>query len=104
MPFRPWTTVAGIAVLTWTAVLPLDCQVLVDQLPATDTELSADFEAVFRVGDGGAPWELLTSVTSLAFDASGRLHITDVNPNGGDMRVLVVDSLGRACYQFRAHG
>ena len=74
--------------------LRLTAQVPVVELPAEDVPLSAEFEDVFRVGGGGAEWELLTSITSLAFDASGNLHITDVGPDGGDMRILVVDSLG----------
>ena len=74
--------------------LRLTAQVPVVELPSEDVPLSAEFEDVFRVGGGGAEWELFTSITSLAFDASGSLHITDVGPDGGDMRITVVDSLG----------
>ena len=80
--------------LSWALPLPLTSQVPVVELPSEDIALSADFEEVFRVGGAGAEWELFTSITSLAFDASGSLHITDVGPDGGDMRITVVDSLG----------
>ena len=83
---------------------PLASQARVVELPSEDIELAAEFGDVFRVGDGGAEWELLTSVTSLAFDASGNLHITDVGAGGGDMRILVVDSGGELVRAFGRTG
>ena len=83
---------------------PLASQARVVELPSEDLELAAEFGDVFRVGDGGAEWELLTSVTSLAFDASGNLHITDVGAGGGDMRILVVDSRGELVRAFGGTG
>ena len=83
---------------------PLASQARVVELPSEDIELAAEFGDVFRVGDGGAEWELLTSVTSLAFDASGNLHITDVGAGGGDMRILVVDSGGELVRAFGGTG
>ena len=83
---------------------PLASQARVVELPSEDIELAAEFGDVFRVGDGGAEWELLTSITSLAFDASGNLHITDVGPGGDNMRVLVVDSRGELVRAFGRTG
>ncbi|MXX35787.1 MAG: hypothetical protein F4107_11235 [Gemmatimonadetes bacterium] len=83
---------------------PLVSQARVVELPSEDLELAAEFSDVFRVGDGGAEWELLTSITSLAFDASGNLHITDVGPGGDNMRVLVVDSRGELVRAFGRTG
>ena len=83
---------------------PLASQARVVELPSEDLELAAEFGDVFRVGDGGAEWELLTSVTSLAFDASGNLHITDVGARGGDMRILVVNSRGQLVKTFGRSG
>ena len=83
---------------------PLASQARVVELPSEDIELAAEFGDVFRVGGGGAEWELLTSITSLAFDAFGNLHITDVGPGGGDMRILVVDSRGELVRAFGRTG
>ena len=91
-------------VLSAAAPSPLASQARVVELPSEDLELAAEFDDVFRVGDRGAEWELLTSVTSLAFDASGNLHITDVGPGGGDMRILVVDSRGELVRAFGRTG
>ena len=97
-----------IAVASLLAVVgfssPLASQAPVVELPSEDLELAAEFGDVFRVGDGGAEWELLTSITSLAFDASGNLHITDVGPGGDDMRILVVDSRGELVRAFGRTG
>ena len=97
-----------IAVASLLAVVgfssPLASQAPVVELPSEDLELAAEFGDVFRVGDGGAEWELLTSITSLAFDASGNLHITDVGPDGGDMRTLVADSRGELVRAFGRTG
>lgn len=83
---------------------PLASQARVVELPSEDLELAAELADVFRVGDGGAEWELLTSVTSLAFDASGNLHITDVGAGGDNMRILVVDSRGELVRAFGRTG
>ena len=84
--------------------LTLAAQVPVIALPSEDVALSAEFEDVFRVGGGGADWELFTSITSLAFDASGNLRITDVGPGGEDMRITVVDSQGGLVTAFGRTG
>ena len=82
-----------VCLLSWALPVPLTSQAPVVQLPSEDVPLSAEFEDVFKVG-GGADWELFTSITSLAFDASGNLHITDVGTDYDDMRIVVVDSVG----------
>lgn len=88
-------TLCVVCLLCWALAFPLSAQVPVVELPSEDVALSAEFGDVFRVGDGGAQWELFTSITSLAFDASGNLHITDLGPDLGDvMRIVVVDPLG----------
>ena len=98
-------TLCTICLLSWAVPFPLTAQVPVVELPAEDVALSADFENVFRVGGGGDDWALFTSVTSLAFDAAGNLHITDVGPDLGDvMRVVVVDSLGGLVAEFGRAG
>lgn len=98
-------TACAVCLLCRASTIPLTAQVPVVELPAEDFALSAEFEEVFRVGGGGAEWELFTSVTSLAFDASGNLHITDVGPDLGDvMRIVVVDSLGGFVTEFGRPG
>ncbi len=98
-------TACAVCLLCRASSIPLTAQAPVVELPAEDVSLSAEFEDVFRVGGGGAPWELFTSVTSLAFDASGNLHITDVGPDLGDvMRIVVVDSLGGFVTEFGRPG
>lgn len=91
---RPGNAALCVVLLSSSSPFALTSQVPVVEFPSEDVALSAEFEDVFRVGGGGAQWELFTSITSLAFDASGNLHITDVGPDGGDMRILVVDSFG----------
>ena len=98
-------TACAVCLLCRASPIPLTAQAPVVELPAEDVSLSAEFEEVFRVGGGGAEWELFTSVTSLAFDASGNLHITDVGPDLGDvMRIVVVDSLGGFLTEFGRPG
>ena len=77
---RPGNATLWPFLLSWAAAFPLASQVPVVELPSQDVALSAEFDEVFRVGGGGAHWELFTSITSLAFDSSGNLHITDVGP------------------------
>lgn len=98
-------TACAACLLCRASLIPLTAQAPVVELPAEDVALSAEFEEVFRVGGGSAPWELFTSITSLAFDASGNLHITDVGPDLGDvMRIVVVDSLGGFLTEFGRPG
>ena len=98
-------TACAVCLLCRASPIPLIAQAPVVELPAEDVALSAEFEEVFRVGGGGAEWELFTSITSLAFDASGNLHITDVGPDLGDvMRIVVVDSLGGFVTEFGRPG
>ena len=90
--------------LCWVLPASLAPQAPVVELLAEDVALSANFDEVFRVGEGGAEWELLTSVTSLAFDTFGNLTVTDLVGSNGDMRVLVVDSLGELVTTFGRSG
>ena len=71
------------------------------RLPLEDRILDADFPEVYRIGDGGNDWELLTRVTSIGFDASGNLHIGD---SGGTLSVLVVDPRGELVVRFGQPG
>ena len=72
------------------------------ELPLVDQLLSADFPEVYRVGGGGSEWELLTTVTSLSFDASGNLHIADLSGEG--LEVIVVDPRGELVRRFGRRG
>lgn len=89
--------------LSCTVALPLASQAPVIELPAADIALSAEFEDVFRL-DGGDPRWAFTSITSLAFDASGNLHIADVGQDGDEMRIMVVNSLGSLVAAFGRPG
>lgn len=102
--FRAPSSLLAACLLSWAVPFSLAAQVPVIELPSEDVPLSPDFEDVFRVGDGGAEWELFTSITSLAFDASGNLRITDIGSDGGSMRITVVDSLGRLVTAFGRAG
>ena len=104
MPITHLSSAATLAgVLSCTVVFPLASQAPVIELPAADIALSADFEDVFRLGGGDARWAF-TSITSLAFDASGNLHIADVGQDGDEMRIVVVDSLGSLLAAFGRPG
>ncbi len=72
------------------------------ELPVEDRLLDADFPEVYRIGDGGRDWELLTRITSIGFDGLGNLHIGDLA--GGDLSVLVVDSGGELVVRFGQPG
>ena len=72
------------------------------ELPLEDRTLTADFPEVYRVGDRGREWELFSSLTSVGFDARGRLHIADLV--GDELRVVVVDSTGARVSEFGRRG
>ena len=72
------------------------------ELPVEDRLLNADIPEVYRVGGGGSAWELLTTVTSLSFDARGNLHIADLS--GGELEVIVVDPRGTLVRRFGRKG
>ena len=72
------------------------------ELPVEDRLLEADFPEVYRVGGGSTDRELLTTVTSLGFDANGNLHIADLS--GGELEVLVVDPRGTPVRRFGRKG
>ena len=72
------------------------------ELPPDDNLLSADFSEVYRVGGGIHDWELLSRVTSLGFDASGNLCISDLS--GQELEILVVDSVGEFVTRFGRRG
>ena len=103
---RPGNAAAGaVCLLSWASPFALTAQAPIVELPAEDVALSAEFEDVFRVGGGGDDWALFTSITSLAFDGAGNLHITDVGPDLGDvLRIVVVDSLGGLVVAFGRPG
>ncbi|MDE2796602.1 MAG: hypothetical protein OXL34_17440 [Gemmatimonadota bacterium] len=71
------------------------------ELPVEDRLLEADFPEVYRIG-GGSDWELLTTVTSLSFAASGNLHIADLS--GDELEVIVVDPRGNLVRRFGRKG
>ncbi len=72
------------------------------ELPLADRILAEDFPEVYRVGDRGREWELFSSLTSMGFDARGRLHIADLV--GDELRVVVVDSTGALVSAFGRQG
>ena len=72
------------------------------ELPLADRILAEDFPEVYRVGDRGREWELFSSLTSMGFDARGRLHIADLV--GDELRVVVVDSTGALVSVFGRQG
>ena len=72
------------------------------ELPVEDRLLNADFPEVYRVGGGGSDWELLTTVTSLSFDANGNLHVADLS--GDELEVIVVDPRGTLVRRFGRKG
>ena len=97
-PTRP----AGVALAALAlASGPATAQQVVE-LPLEDRLLNSEFPEVYRIGDGVRDWELLTSVTSIGFDAQGNLHIGDLA--GGDLSVLVVDPRGELVVRFGQPG
>ena len=95
------------AVLTLTAApltltpRPASAQEVIE-LPAADRLVHADFPEVYRVGDGGRGWELLSRVTSLSFDARGNLCVGDLS--GQALEVIVVDPKGELVTRFGRQG
>lgn len=57
---------------------------------------------VYRIGDGMDDRELLSRVTSLGFDASGNLYISDLS--GNELEILVVDTAGEFVTRFERRG
>jgi len=101
--------------------LPAPCfltaQEVID-LPGSDQRLDTGFEELFGVGVmDGEDWEMLGTVTHVAFDRDGNLYIVDglggtsigggarvVMPGSDGMRVLVFDASGNFLRQFGSAG
>jgi hypothetical protein len=70
-------------------------------LPARTNELTEKPTPVFSVGrEEGQSWEMLSSVTSLAFDAQDNLYVLD----SGNRRVLAFDNTGKFVRQIGKEG
>jgi hypothetical protein len=83
--------VIGLALLMVLGQSTLDAQARI-QLPARDKLLTEKPSVVFSVGkEDGEPWEILSGVRWVAFDARDHLYVLD----GGNHRVLVFDANGR---------
>lgn len=80
---------------------PASAQAVVD-LPLEDRLVSADFPEVYRIGDGMDDRELLSRVTSVSFDASGSLLISDLS--GNELEILVVNTGGELVTRFGRRG
>lgn len=79
---------------------PLAAQQTVD-LPAADRLLTPQLDDVYRVGSiDGASWEQFGEVTSVGFDAEGRLYVFDRQAS----HVVVVDPEGRFVREVGAPG
>ena len=92
----------ALAVLAFGGVGPAASQPVIE-LPATDRHIEAELEEVGRIGEGRAGWDALTLVTSLSFDAAGRLYVGDVVPGRG-LRILVVTASGDLLDEFGGSG
>ncbi|MDE2761888.1 MAG: 6-bladed beta-propeller [Gemmatimonadota bacterium] len=109
----------GLFLLAVTLPAPrsLTAQEVID-LPGSDQRLDAGFEELFSVGVlDGEDWEMLGTVTHVAFDRDGNLYIVDglggmsigggarvVMPGSDGMRVLVFDASGNFLRQFGSAG
>ena len=109
----------GLFLLAVTLPAPcsLTAQEVID-LPGSDQHLDAGFEQLFSVGVlDGEDWEMLGTVTHVAFDQDGNLYIVDglggmsvgggarvVMPGSDGMRVLVFDASGNFLRQFGSAG
>lgn len=108
MSIRP---IAAAALLLLGITLPAPCslpaQEVID-LPGSDQRLDAGFEELFTVGVmDGEDWEMLGTVTHVAFDRDGNLYIVDGLGGmsiGGGARVLVFDASGNFLRQFGSAG
>lgn len=102
---EPATTLAPAVGLALIAVIltaaPATAQQVIE-LPLEDRLLTADFPEVYRVGDGGSEWQLLSRIASLGFDSMGNLHIGDLA--GEELEVLVVDPEGELVVRFGRQG
>jgi len=80
----------------------LHAQEVVD-LPAEDSPLSPDFEAVYRIGSAqaAAQWQEFVAVQGVGFDSAGNLYLLDGADAEGGRRVVVVDAAGRHVRDLR---
>ena len=92
----------ALAALTFGGVAPGATQAVVE-LPANDRHIEVELEELGRIGDARADWDALTLVTSLSFDAAGRLYVGDLVPGRG-LRILVVTASGDLLDEFGGSG
>ena len=102
------STLSFAVLMIAASIQPLPAQKVIE-LPAEDRRLAADFEEVFRVGViAGESWEMLGTVRTAAFDASGNLYVFDgaggVSGPWLDPRVLVFDATGTFVREFGSSG
>ncbi len=105
---RPLPTTAILALATpllFTA--PLRAQEVIE-LPAEDRPLNATFDEVFRIGVvEGEPWEILSTLVKVQFDASGNLYLFDGVMGMfalDELRVLVFGAAGEFLREFGRMG
>ena len=108
MTLRSLTAFAFLVLALSAHARPLQAQQVI-QLTAEDRALEGAFEEVFRVGAlQGESWEMLATVRSVAFDASGNLYVFDGSGTDGgrwlNPRVLVFDSTGTFLREFGRPG
>ena len=89
------------AILAVVGATGIGAQEVVD-LPAEDLPLPADFELVYRIGSAsaGADWEQFTSISGVAFDGEGNLHLLDGTRAETAERIVVVDPTGGFVREF----
>ena len=85
---------------SWPAATQGGAQEIVD-LPAEDRWLQLHIEDLYHVGSvGGEDWEQFGSVTDVAFDGAGNLHVFDNRAQ----RIVVVGADGSFIRQFGRRG
>ena len=76
------------------------------EVTGRDQRIDPEFEEVYRIGVvDGESWEMLGTVSHVAFDAQGNLYVFD--RAGGlfsDLRVLVFDATGAFVREFGRSG
>ena len=89
-----------IAVLCLVTASPASAQQRIE-LTGEDRRLEAGFEEMYRIGGiAGKEWEQFGSVSTLAFDGAGRLHVFDSQVN----RIFVVGADGTLVHQIGREG
>ena len=101
--YRVMLPIACLLATGWLTTAALNAQQTIE-LPGEDRWLDADFEEVFRVGTlTGEEWEQFGNVRTVAFDASGRLHIFD-RQGWAAGRIVVVDTEGALVHSVGRKG